>query len=60
MTTFTKTAKSSTTMTKVAKLKRGKAGRFGEGIFGSARFGITDDLTKVAKPSTSHTKEARP
>lgn len=58
MPSYTKQAKSATSQTKQIRRVGTKAGRFGLGTFGQARFSISDGFTKVAKPSTSQTKQA--
>ncbi len=51
MSSFSKQAKPATTYSKTAKPPNKKAGRFGFGQFGSAKFGKRDGYTKVAKPA---------
>lgn len=47
---FIKIDRPITSYTKIARLIGGKAARFGFAKFGQARFGITDEYVKVARP----------
>ena len=56
---YTKIAKPSTTFTKIAKVMT-RAGRYGIGVFSTARFSISDIYKKIARTSSSYTKQDRP
>ena len=56
---YIKIEKPSTTYTKIAKVIT-RAGRYGIGVFGLARFGISDIYSKIVRPSTNYTKQNRP
>lgn len=60
MLTYTKINRPTTSFTKIAKANMSKAGRFGIGVFGRARYGISDIYTKIAKSAISYTKINRP